>query len=49
MGEKLHAEQESYNTRDKFAFKLRETMQLSVVFFVNILADFFVTCGERLT
>ena len=34
---------------DKFAFKLRETMQLSVVFFVNNLADFFVTRGERLT
>ena len=44
-----HVEQESYNTRDKFAFKLRETMQLWVVFFVNILADFLVTRGERLT
>ena len=38
----------SLNTQDKFAFKLIETMQLSVVFFVNVLAVFFVARGERL-
>ena len=37
---KLHTKQESNNTRDKFAFKLIKTMQLSIVFFVNILSDF---------
>ena len=46
--EKNFMKNKSYNTRDKFAFKLRETMQLWVVFFVNILADFFVTRGWKI-